>query len=82
MGVAYSVGLTAMLLVGCGTAGRQPTGRGEAGANAGDGGQGQSGGRLCAAECSVFCGTKAECTPSGGGEGGIADGESRSLSGR
>jgi hypothetical protein len=39
---------------------------------AGEAAQEPSGGRLCAPECTVFCGTKEECSPSSAGEGGKA----------
>ena len=66
------VPFTATLCWGCGTSDRECTAIGEAGGNSGEAGQEHSGGRLCAPECSVFCGTKQECSPSNGGESGDA----------
>lgn len=66
--------LTAALSWSCGTADQECTTFGEPGGTSGEAGQEPSGGRLCAPECSVFCGTKEECAPSTGGEGGSVGG--------
>jgi len=66
------VALTATLCWSCGTTDRECTAFGEGGGNSGEAAQEHSGGRLCAPECSVFCGTTQECSLSNGGEGGNA----------
>jgi len=83
MSVAHWVELTAALLMSCGRIDPQAGGLGEAGDAGRDGGPEPSlGGRWCAVECSVFCGTREECTGSGGGQGGFADAGSGSFGGR
>jgi hypothetical protein len=65
--------LTTALSWSCGTTDRKCTAFGEAGGASGEAGQAHSAGRLCAPECSVFCGTKQECSLSNGGQGGLAE---------
>jgi hypothetical protein len=66
------VGLTAVLCWSCGTTDPECPAFGKGGGSGTDAGQEYSGGRLCAPECSVFCGTEQECSRSNGGEGGNA----------